>query len=42
MAESLTDADYRQDFHRIRLQLTNIILDDVMHASGSFHFRFGT
>ena len=42
MAEGLTDADYRQDFHRIRLQLTNIILDDVMHASGSFHFRFGT
>ena len=38
MADGLTDADYRTDFHRIRLQLSTIILEDVIHKSGSFHY----
>ena len=41
MADSLTDADYRTDFHRIRLQLSTIILDDVIHKSGSYHYPRG-
>ena len=39
MADGFTDADYRTDFHRIRLQLTTILLEDVIHKSGSYHYR---
>jgi hypothetical protein len=41
MADALTDADYRTDFHRIRLQLSTIILEDVIRKSGSFHYPRG-
>ena len=39
--DALTDADYRQDFHRIILQLSTIILEDVIHKSGSYHYPRG-
>ena len=41
MADALTDADYRQDFHRIILQLSTIILEDVIRKSGSYHYPRG-
>lgn len=40
-ADELTDADYRQDWQRIRLQLTNILLEDVIHAAGCYHVPRG-
>lgn len=39
--DALTDADYRADFHRIQLQLTTIILEDVLHRSGAYHHHRG-
>ena len=35
--EDLTDDDLRADFHRIQLQLSKIILEDVKTAGGSLH-----
>ena len=40
-ADELTDADYRQDWQRIRLQLTNILLEDVIHSAGCYHVPRG-
>ena len=40
--DDLTDADYRQEFHRIRLQLSTIIVEDVIHTAGSYHYPRGT
>ena len=40
-ADGLTDADYRQDWQRIRLQLTNILLEDVIHSAGCYHVSRG-
>ena len=41
MVDQLTDADYRTDFHRIWLQLTMILIEDVIQKSGSYHYQRG-
>jgi hypothetical protein len=37
LSGDITDADLREDFHRIQMQLSQIILEDVMTEWGSLH-----
>ncbi len=37
MAGEITDADLREDFHRIQVKLTDILIEDVCNGSGVLH-----
>ena len=37
LSGEITDADLREDFHRIQMQLSQIIVEDVMTEGGSLH-----
>ena len=37
LSGEITDADLREDFHRIQMQLSQIIVEDVMVEGGSLH-----
>ena len=41
-ADELTDADYRQDWQHIQLQLTNILFEDVIHSAESYLWGRGS
>lgn len=39
MAGEITDADLREDFHRIQVKLSEILVEDVCNTSGLLHQR---
>ena len=41
-AGNITDSELREDFHRIQMQLSQIIIEDVNTSGGSFYHARGT